>query len=125
MSFKFWIGVSSLCYIKVLSGTHLTKKLSHSLRSLGRIHAGRLRHYAPHACAPYLKVSTNSIGMEDMKEKIIKHWKDALIFGLLFFIIIKLYQIEESTDEIHDLEMYIESLSQEVHNLEREIRKKR
>jgi len=60
-----------------------------------------------------------------MKEKIIKHWKDALIFGLLFFIIIKLYQIEESTDEIHDLEMYIESLSQEVHNLEREIRKKR
>ncbi|AEA96799.1 hypothetical protein MADE_1003255 [Alteromonas mediterranea DE] len=35
---------------------HLTKKLSHSLRSLGRIHAGRLRHYAPHACAPYLKV---------------------------------------------------------------------
>ena len=33
-----------------------TKKLSHSLRSLGRIHAGRLRHYAPHACAPYLKV---------------------------------------------------------------------
>tara|TARA_Y100001956_G_scaffold14916_1_gene14300 strand:+ start:3859 stop:4236 length:378 start_codon:yes stop_codon:yes gene_type:complete len=23
---------------------------------LGRIHAGRLRHYAPHACAPYLKV---------------------------------------------------------------------
>ncbi len=27
-----------------------------SLRSLGRIHAGRLRHYAPHACAPYLKV---------------------------------------------------------------------
>ncbi|RUM31128.1 MAG: hypothetical protein DSY75_04515 [Alteromonas sp.] len=63
--------------------------------------------------------------MEDMKEKIIKHWKDALIFGLLFFIIIKLYQIEESTDEIHDLEMYIESLSQEVHNLEREIRKKR
>ena len=33
-----------------------TKKSSHSLRSLGRIHAGRLRHYAPHACAPYLKV---------------------------------------------------------------------
>ena len=33
------------------------KKSSHSLRSLGRIHAGRLRHYAPHACAPYLKVS--------------------------------------------------------------------
>tara|TARA_Y200000002_G_C22554413_1_gene609662 strand:+ start:526 stop:981 length:456 start_codon:yes stop_codon:yes gene_type:complete len=27
-----------------------------SLRSLGRIHAGRLRHYAPHVCAPYLKV---------------------------------------------------------------------
>ena len=38
---------------------HLTKKLSHSLRSLGRIHAGRLRHYAPHACAPYLKVSSH------------------------------------------------------------------
>ena len=35
----------------------ITKKSSHSLRSLGRIHAGRLRHYAPHACAPYLKVS--------------------------------------------------------------------
>ena len=37
----------------------ITKKLSHSLRSLGRIHAGRLRQYTPHAGAPYLKVSSH------------------------------------------------------------------
>ena len=34
----------------------LTTQSTHSLRSLGRIHAGRLRHYAPHACARYWKV---------------------------------------------------------------------
>ena len=34
----------------------ITKKSSRLLRRLGRIHAGRLRHYAPQACAPYLKV---------------------------------------------------------------------
>ena len=41
---------------KVVLTWRITKKSGHSLRSLGRIHAGRLRHYALRACAPYLKV---------------------------------------------------------------------
>ena len=45
--------------------TYLTKKSSRSLRSLGRKHAGRLRHYAPHVCAPYLKVIASDTGARD------------------------------------------------------------
>jgi len=33
------------------------KNQARPLRGLGRKHAGRLRHYALRACAPYLKVS--------------------------------------------------------------------
>ena len=35
---------------------HNKKNQVRPLRGLGRIHAERLRHYASHACAPYLKV---------------------------------------------------------------------
>jgi len=41
---------------RLLANTHITTQSTHSLRSLGRIHAGRLRHYAPHVCARYWKV---------------------------------------------------------------------
>lgn len=41
-----------------LGSESYNKKLSHSFRSPGRIHAWRLRYYVPLVCAPYLKVNS-------------------------------------------------------------------
>ncbi|MAI38363.1 MAG: hypothetical protein CL599_12530 [Alteromonas sp.] len=42
--------------VTITSRWQLATQSTHSLRSLGRIHAGWLRHYTPHVCARYWKV---------------------------------------------------------------------